>query len=1111
MTYSHVLDMGTGSMSLEEVTNVHMNLNRKKLPFETKMCVVAADAHEPGAQNVMQTEVAGVTTMVAGDLLGGYAVAAARDGAAASAQGTVPVRAEDEAGMCVDVAAFLHPDGPESGEHAIKADDATCRGQNDIMCYEKADVAAGSDTDMAAVSDADADVYKEVKATESNAHGLLWEDNDHGLSGFWGSDTKQDLSSLWIKDSPHALEPLWVPEAALGLAGTQDDICLTQQHDVGQQQGFWGERCDTELGNEGQRVKLEEEQQEQHLGFPACTSTQPAIETCEDPLQQTDEEEEPSCMQHDADQQAQFADQGWRGTWQQTSEGNVHPAAFQGLNHHPPMSCQHDEGPGDMLVDSQGGLKHEFADQQIPVHYAAAVEHYRSDDSGPDDDMPAQQLHVMGRQQRPMSSHHVEGLGFASSFSEELEQLEDEAQECHRACGYDRACQPVYGRMGRLGHQSSFAGRHARGKHHRPDEYKPHRGEPKRDAKAAGPKRHSNGKAELAGPCCHCGTNYSPQWRKGTPEKPILCNACGIRLRRHKRLEPCNPTGGEGPGCVADVHGIQGAGSSGSASCQQGLNGKWQLRSHGSRSTQHSKQQAVESLQRTRPLSLRLQRRAQEGKSVSPAKLELDDDLDEPASPRRKYHPATASVKLQQCRPTPYLSIPIPRNAAKRMQVPSPGSRLPPQGFRERHSSPRQASPAAEQVVIWTASGLPPSGNQLGLRGRHASLSPMCRQMPKSTRAGLAVNKAEERDTAMLQHPARNNGQQAMLLTSINAVDIHGSDMNALTAVPATACHVSAGCVASIENQPQDQISNSQLLYNDPDSPFSVYGNDMEPVQQSMDEESSGQWSSGMTPSCLVARPYSVSSDNLQDSADTHVAWNADALYCEDMGRDGLMCGSKPAALTSMSSGALTGQLSVEISPTAEQLVGAFPCDQSMIAAAACRPGGVASRLYTAGSDADVGFNSDLAWDQPEASAQGLAAADGQLPASGLHALTELDNQAHHGLPEFGHNAMVLGGAGYGRSDMFIVVGGGNGGVSSKAGDMVEGLGGCELGTCQDAAVAGSPESAECESMQVYGIDNGSGDLVNGITSQAFNQCGQCSKHVPAGYMHPLCDACRWV
>ncbi|GIL52227.1 hypothetical protein Vafri_8155 [Volvox africanus] len=36
--------------------------------------------------------------------------------------------------------------------------------------------------------------------------------------------------------------------------------------------------------------------------------------------------------------------------------------------------------------------------------------------------------------------------------------------------------------------------------------------------------RGSNG-----GPCCHCGTSQTPCWRRGPPEKPTLCNACGSR------------------------------------------------------------------------------------------------------------------------------------------------------------------------------------------------------------------------------------------------------------------------------------------------------------------------------------------------------------------------------------------------------------------------------------------------------------------------------------------------------------------------------------------------------------------------------------------------------
>lgn len=31
------------------------------------------------------------------------------------------------------------------------------------------------------------------------------------------------------------------------------------------------------------------------------------------------------------------------------------------------------------------------------------------------------------------------------------------------------------------------------------------------------------------GPCNHCGRTITPCWRKGPPEKPVLCNACGAR------------------------------------------------------------------------------------------------------------------------------------------------------------------------------------------------------------------------------------------------------------------------------------------------------------------------------------------------------------------------------------------------------------------------------------------------------------------------------------------------------------------------------------------------------------------------------------------------------
>eukprot|EP00887_Chlorella_sp_A99_P008209 scaffold12.g8209.t1 len=36
--------------------------------------------------------------------------------------------------------------------------------------------------------------------------------------------------------------------------------------------------------------------------------------------------------------------------------------------------------------------------------------------------------------------------------------------------------------------------------------------------------------------CLHCRVTESPQWRRGPPEKPILCNACGTRYRRTNQL-----------------------------------------------------------------------------------------------------------------------------------------------------------------------------------------------------------------------------------------------------------------------------------------------------------------------------------------------------------------------------------------------------------------------------------------------------------------------------------------------------------------------------------------------------------------------------------------------
>lgn len=32
--------------------------------------------------------------------------------------------------------------------------------------------------------------------------------------------------------------------------------------------------------------------------------------------------------------------------------------------------------------------------------------------------------------------------------------------------------------------------------------------------------------------CCNCKTTDSPKWRKGPPDQPVLCNACGVQFKR---------------------------------------------------------------------------------------------------------------------------------------------------------------------------------------------------------------------------------------------------------------------------------------------------------------------------------------------------------------------------------------------------------------------------------------------------------------------------------------------------------------------------------------------------------------------------------------------------
>lgn len=48
---------------------------------------------------------------------------------------------------------------------------------------------------------------------------------------------------------------------------------------------------------------------------------------------------------------------------------------------------------------------------------------------------------------------------------------------------------------------------------------------------------HSNRRSlALRGPCFHCGTTISSQWRSGPADKPVLCNACGLYYRKVQSL-----------------------------------------------------------------------------------------------------------------------------------------------------------------------------------------------------------------------------------------------------------------------------------------------------------------------------------------------------------------------------------------------------------------------------------------------------------------------------------------------------------------------------------------------------------------------------------------------
>ncbi len=57
----------------------------------------------------------------------------------------------------------------------------------------------------------------------------------------------------------------------------------------------------------------------------------------------------------------------------------------------------------------------------------------------------------------------------------------------------------------------------------------------RREKQAASVKRGGS-QYKPGGPCDHCGVTESPQWRRGPPNKPQLCNACGTRYRRTNHL-----------------------------------------------------------------------------------------------------------------------------------------------------------------------------------------------------------------------------------------------------------------------------------------------------------------------------------------------------------------------------------------------------------------------------------------------------------------------------------------------------------------------------------------------------------------------------------------------
>ena len=65
-----------------------------------------------------------------------------------------------------------------------------------------------------------------------------------------------------------------------------------------------------------------------------------------------------------------------------------------------------------------------------------------------------------------------------------------------------------------------------------------------RKSRSASPRKRGE---KPMGPCMnpHCmNPNESPQWRRGPPEAPVLCNACGTRWIRNKSLVPLVPQRG---------------------------------------------------------------------------------------------------------------------------------------------------------------------------------------------------------------------------------------------------------------------------------------------------------------------------------------------------------------------------------------------------------------------------------------------------------------------------------------------------------------------------------------------------------------------------------------